>query len=197
MQGRADDASHPSARLAAEPSAAESSAAETFARFYRQHHDRLRYRLRVLVRDDDTAEDLVADTMVLIWSRWSELDGPGDAAAGFPRLRAYAYTTAHFKARNHQRSTTHHEPLSGADLENALASRHDASSGVEYAETMEQIGRLPEQQRRTLQLKLDGYDDREIAARLGVERTTVRSNLVHARRKITDYLHRKDPARKS
>ncbi|MEV8440778.1 sigma-70 family RNA polymerase sigma factor [Actinosynnema sp. NPDC051121] len=160
-------------------------------KFYKQHYARLRYRLRVLVRDDAAAEDLLADTMTLMWSRWRELAGPSDEADGFPRMRAYAYRTAYLKLVRYRQRVNYDSSLTCFEAESEIfASYNDASVGVELAETVREIARLPEQQRQTLVLKLLGYEDEEVAEKLGVKQATVRSNLTHARRKIVDYLAR-------
>lgn len=171
-----------------ETSSACLEAQESFERFYRRHYNMLRVRLRVLTRNNEVAEDLLADTMTLMWSRWMDLDGPGDEAAGFPRLRSYAYTTAHNKVQAYRRSTSQHTVLDPEVELEQLVSHVDASSGIALAETIAQIGRLPEQQQRTLVLKLLGLADREVADELGVGVTTVRSNLAYARKKLADYL---------
>jgi RNA polymerase sigma-70 factor (ECF subfamily) len=161
----------------------------SFVAFYKEHYRQLRNRLRVLTRDDAVAEDLLADTMILMWSRWHDLAGASDERNGFPRMRAYAYRTAYLKLLGHRRVANHDSSLTNFELESEIfASHNDASVGVELAETIREIARLPEQQRQTLVLKLLGYDDEEVAEKLGVKQATVRSNLTHARRKIVGYL---------
>lgn len=163
----------------------------SFVAFYKQHYRQLRYRLRVLTRDDAVAEDILADTMTLMWSRWQELAGVSDEPHGFPRMRAFAYRTAYLKHLKHREKASRDSSLTSFEVESEVfASYNDASVGAELAETIGEIARLPEQQRQTLMLKLLGYDDEEVAEKLGVKPTTVRSNLTHARRKIVHYLAR-------
>ena len=160
----------------------------TFENFYNQHYPRLMNHVGGLVGDRVSAEDIVADTLTLMWIRWESLDGPRDATAGFPRMRGYAYTTARHKVMEFLRSARRSCSLADDELESVLVGRSGGVSGIDTAETFRAIRSLPDRQRQVVGMRILGFDDREVAEWLGVGEGTVRSHLAQARRKLLDHL---------
>jgi RNA polymerase sigma factor (sigma-70 family) len=141
------------------------------------------------IGDRAAVEDIVADTMTLMWQRWEELGGPDDEVHGFPQMRVYAYRTARFKMLELTRWRRLTEPLGSIDPESAVFATHsNASHSAEEQDTLRIIRALPERQRRALALRMLGYEDREVAQVLGIGEGTVRSHLATARRKLHEYL---------
>jgi RNA polymerase sigma factor (sigma-70 family) len=165
------------------------SDADSFAKFHHKHYAPLRAWLRARVDEPAAAEDLLAETIMILWQRWSKLGGPRDEADGFPRMRSFAYKTAQNKVfelwRKSQRSFSveHFDP--DAVMFSSLSS---PSSHAEMYETLEVIGKLPEQQRRAMAMRVFGFENWEVAEALGVGEGTVRTHLAIARRKLIDYL---------
>lgn len=176
---------HGATSLTARPDAA------TFAKFYHECRDPLYRSVLGLVRDPVAAEDIVADTMTLMWQRWSEINrSHNEDADGFPRMRAFAHTTARYKVLDFWRRSKRDYPVESFDPDSGIfASSSSASYRTEFEETLRVIGELPDRQRRALALRIWGYDDSEVAEQFGVGEATVRSHLSIARRKVFDYLN--------
>lgn len=165
------------------------SSSDSFARFYRQHRENLGRAAWALVGDLTAAEDIVAETAELMWSRWNQIGGPGDEATGFRRMRSFARSTVHHKALEYYRRSRRDYPLAQVDLEYELSAM-PAGAGfhVGLEEALHILRELPGRQRLALAMRVLGYDDGEVAEQLGVGEGTVRCHIALARQKITKYL---------
>lgn len=149
-----------------------------------KHGEELARHIRRIVQDDDTAQDLLQDTMIR-------------AHAALPRLRAGANTRAwlyriatnaslnHLRSRARERAALRRhaaelEPSPGADGDGL----HDAADEQRVA-LWAQVARLPERQRLALTLRIaDELDYEAIARRLGGTAATARANVYQATRKL-------------
>lgn len=110
-------------------------------------------------------------------------DKPPLMPIGFSELRAWCVKRTLWmllnwsrRTRRRQRSVplTNHRKLEGG--------------GHESIEMAEIIEKLPERQKEAIVLRMDGYSYEEIAEKLGVEESTVRSSVRHARVRIANEL---------
>jgi RNA polymerase sigma-70 factor (ECF subfamily) len=145
-----------------------------------KHGEELARHIRRIVRDDDTAQDLLQETMVRAWQALERL-APGS------NERAWLYRIATNASLNHQRSRARERAALGrhaAELAGDAADdgRRDAADreGL-WAE----VARLPERQRLALSLRFaDELDYEEIAARIGGTAAAARANVYQATRRL-------------
>lgn len=136
--------------------------------------------LRRMVRDEDTAQDLLQDTMLRAYRALGRL---GDGA----NERAWLYRIATNAALNH---------LRGRTRERLAMERHareiDVHASGGAGETDEKrlalwhrVASLPERQRIALTLRIaDELEYDEIAARMGSTEETARANVYQATKKL-------------
>ena len=115
--------------------------------------------------DKELARDLVQEVYLAMWLRYDQLDDGANAW----QQRAWVWRTARSVLvdlyRKREPDTV---PLDSLDEE------HLADTTVDYAKHINDImGLLGAEERRLLQMRLDGYDAAEIAQALGIERNTV------------------------
>lgn len=113
----------------------------------------------------ELARDLVQEVYLAMWIRYDQL---GDRANAWQQ-RAWVWRTARSVLvdlyRKREPDTV---PLDSLDEE------HLADTTVDYARHInDMMGLLGDEERRLLQMRLDGYDAAEIAQALGIERNNV------------------------
>ncbi len=145
------------------------------------HGIELARHLRRLVRDDDTAQDLLQDTLLRAHRALTRL-GPG------ANERAWLYRIATNAALNHLRDRArerramerHAREADGYASPNVAAEHEDARFAL-----WQRVAALPERQRVALTLRIAdelGYE--EIAARMGSSAEAARANVYQATRKL-------------
>lgn len=146
---------------------------------YAAHYVRLVRLAVLLVRDVETAEEVVQDSFVAMHGRWGTLAEP-DKALAYLRRAVVNHARSVLRRRGvrarHEASTTpvvRHLP--GAD--------EDALAGERRTAVLDALRRLPDRQREVLALRyyLD-LSEAEIAETLGISRGAVKS---HASRGVT------------
>jgi RNA polymerase sigma-70 factor (ECF subfamily) len=156
-------------------------AAHRIALLLAKHGEELARHIRRIVRDDDTAQDLLQETMIRAYQALGRLtEGANE--------RAWLYRIATNASLNHQRSRAreraalarHAAELTAADPEDGSRGDEDERAGL-WAE----VARLPERQRLALSLRVAdelGYE--EIAARIGGTAAAARANVYQATRRL-------------
>lgn len=141
---------------------------------YAGHYRRLVRLAVLLVRDVETAEEVVQDSFVAMHGRWGRLEDP-DKALAYLRQTVVNRSRSVLRHRGvrerHLRSATHGVPaVEGPDL-------------GERQRVLEALRQLPDRQREVLALRyyLD-LSEAEIASTLGISRGAVKS---HASRGAT------------
>lgn len=166
-----------------------------FAVLYDSHAPRLLGFLKALGAGHDSAEDLAQAT----WLK--ALDAlPRYRARG--RLRQWLFTIAHRQWLDHVRSAWHVRRQDGAAPADALDRADPARGPAEAAATSEEQDRLmaavhalPEVQRRTVLLRIDGeLTFREIAEAMGCPLGTVLWRMKDAERRLAKALGTADRA---
>ena len=130
-------------------------------------------RARRLTRSRDEAEDLVQETLLCVCQRLRE-------NAGIEDLPAYTMRTLSNRARRHWRKTPTEE------LEDHMAiADPDAMVRLHCADTLNAVGRLPEQQRALMVHIIRGETSpARIAQTTGLPLGTVMSRLARARARL-------------
>jgi RNA polymerase sigma-70 factor (ECF subfamily) len=159
-------------------------AAHRIAFLLAKHGDELARHIRRMVRDDDSAQDILQDTRIRAHRALSRL------AAG-SNERAWLYRIATNTSLNHLRSQTREREAlrrHAAERETAVAPHADGRQERDEARRAElwaHVARLPARQRLALTLRLaDELDYEEIARRLGGTAATARANVYQATRKL-------------
>lgn len=113
----------------------------------------------------EQARDLVQEVYLAMWLRYDQLDDGANAW----QQRAWVWRTARSVLVDlYRKRDPDTVPLDSLDEE------HLADTTVDYAKHINDImGLLGAEERRLLQMRLDGYDAAEIAQALGIERNTV------------------------
>ena len=139
--------------------------------------------LRRIVRDDDTAQDLLQDTLLRAHRALTRL-GPG------ANERAWLYRIATNAALNHLRAQVRERrALERAAREADTSPNQDDGRPDTAAERREDLWRrveeLPERQRVALTLRVaDELEYDEIARRMGCTAAAARANVYQATRKL-------------
>ncbi len=150
----------------------------------------LRRYARALMRDPDTADDLVQDSLERAMTRWSQRRREQST-------RAWMFTILHNLAINRLRTRKPaHLPLDDVS-EARLAQAPDQEAAMQRRDLLEALERLPEDQRHLLLLiSLEGLSYAEAAVVTGVPIGTVMSRLARARERLRRLLEEGvDPAR--
>jgi RNA polymerase sigma-70 factor (sigma-E family) len=163
-----------------EPADSLGSVQAALVRLYDGHYAELVRVAVLLVRDRETAEDVVQDAFVQLCRRWDRLDDPGNAV-GY--LRTSVLNGARSALRRRGVARRH----AAAEAERRPGSSPPADEGVADGEqrdaVLRALQRLPRRQREVLVLRhyLD-LPEGEIAGLLGISRGSVKT---HASRAAT------------
>ncbi len=156
-------------------------AAHRIALLLAKHGEELARHIRRIVRDDDTAQDLLQETMLRAWQAVGRL-APGS------NERAWLYRIATNASLNHQRARArerHALERHAAELETARAADDGRGEDGGRAGLWAEVARLPERQRLALSLRVaDELDYEEIAARIGGTAAAARANVYQATRTL-------------
>lgn len=128
--------------------------------------------------DADSAEDVVQDTMLRLWSMHGELDRYGSIEA------LAVVITRRLALSSLRRSST--QALEGIDVIADQLSPEEAMIARQQERYVDDVlSRLPDAQQTLLRLRhLEGYDNAAIAALLGSTEGAVRTALSRARRRV-------------
>jgi len=145
---------------------------------------RLRRYAQVLTRNGSRADDLVQDTLARAWAKRKLWRAGSD-------LRAWLFTIMHNVHVNHAAVARRDARTVAFDPEDESTTPLQPTAGgdpvdrVELREVMQQIDRLPAEQREVLLLTaVDGLHYGEIAALLSIPIGTVMSRVSRAREKL-------------
>jgi RNA polymerase sigma-70 factor (sigma-E family) len=137
---------------------------------YAAHYRRLVRLSVLLVRDQETAEEVVQDSFVAMHGRWRTLRDPDKALA---YLRQTVVNRSRSVLRHRGVQARHTPPVvpdrPGAD--------HDALAAERRRQVLDALRRLPDRQREVIALRyyLD-LSDADIATTLGISRGAVKSH---------------------
>jgi RNA polymerase sigma-70 factor (sigma-E family) len=143
---------------------------------YTAHYRALVRLAALLLRDAQTAEEVVQDSFVAMHGKWRRLRDP-DRALAYLRQSVLNRSRS---ALRHRKVVERHAPAPMPDMPSA---EHEAIGGLEHDRVMEALRRLPRRQREVLVLRyyLD-LSEAQIAETIGISRGSVKS---HAARGIS------------
>ncbi|WP_262248498.1 RNA polymerase sigma factor [Parapedobacter soli] len=152
---------------------------------FKQYHRSLLYFAKSMVRDQETAEELVADSFVKLWQR-------RDAFENGNKVKAFLYIATKNACLNHLKSAHARQAFEGDSLDVLQSVDPDSYAQIVRAELMQQIHdevmKLSEKQREVFRLTFfEELDTHEIAERLGMTPTAIfanRSRAIEALRNI-------------
>ena len=147
---------------------------EAVAELYGSHYRQLVRLSVLLVRDPETAEEVVQDSFVAMHGRWRSLDDPHK---GLAYLRQTVVNRSRSVLR-HRGVQTKYAPVLEAD---ARGTADATAEGVRRRVVLDALQKLPTRQREVLALRyyLD-LDEATIAEALGISRGAVKSHASRA-----------------
>jgi RNA polymerase sigma-70 factor (sigma-E family) len=143
---------------------------EAVEQLYATHYRSLVRLAVLLVRDQETAEEVVQDSFVAMHGRWGSLEDPGK---GLAYLRQTVVNRSRSVLR-HRKVRARHEPAAAPEVPGA---DHAALQVVRRRAVLDALQGLPRRQREVLVLRyyLD-LDEGSIARELGISRGAVKSH---------------------
>ncbi|MBP3725890.1 MAG: sigma-70 family RNA polymerase sigma factor [Bacteroidaceae bacterium] len=147
---------------------------------FKNEAERLRSWLAHVARrympDDDSAEDIVQETLVRLWRQHRQLHHP---------IQPWAKTVLRNIAIDELRKKKKTVPLNNdVDIGTDNGDEYNADR---VERMMKIVANLPEQQQRILTLRhLEGLDMKSLAAEAGANEAAVRQQLSRARRAVRD-----------
>jgi RNA polymerase sigma factor (sigma-70 family) len=157
----------------------------SFEDFFRhEYHRTARLLLATTGLNQCEAQDMAQEAFLVMFKRWGEFSTN-------PSARAFLTTVALRLARKHALRTLPEVVIGDAsDLADALVSAEDKPGEVEQVQLILRVlGQLPRAQATTFAHTIDGLSPAEISKVLDITPETVRSNLRHARKRLTTILH--------
>jgi RNA polymerase sigma factor (sigma-70 family) len=149
----------------------------SYADWYDHHWEPTRNLATRLLRDAAAAEDVAAEVLCRVWARWQ--------SAGVPRWPAAYLAQA---TRNAVASTIRRNVRDRRMLERLESDRQEPDPGdriAERAAVADLLDRLPPAEREAVVLYyLEELSADEIATRLGIRPSSVRSRLCRSRRRL-------------
>jgi len=150
-----------------------------FRVLFDRHKRRVYLACKVFLQDANAAEDATQETFLRAFQNLNGFSG-GHFGAWLTRIARNVCIDA-WRRRRRQAETGEEHLVSVGDkhsLEDAAAMRAAA------ARLREEMAKLPEHQRRCLELKIEGHSYEEMAALTGLPVTAVKSHLQNGRRML-------------
>jgi RNA polymerase sigma-70 factor (ECF subfamily) len=164
--------------------------AQAFHTLYVAYHRRLARFLTRLTRQYDVAEEVINDTLWVVWCKAPEFRGESRVSTW---IMGIAYRRA-LKALQRLHSVNRHLTLAAVEAETAVESPQDAAALQEWIERA--LAQLPEEQRMVIELTYYlGHSCDEVASIMDCPVNTVKTRMFHARRKLRTLLPRLESVR--
>lgn len=152
---------------------------------FRRYQRRLLYFAKSMVRDLETAEELVADSFVKLWQRQGTFENDD-------KVKAFLYIATKNACLNHLNSAHARQAFDSEALDVLQGADPDSYARIVRAELMQQVHsevmKLPDKQRDVFRLTFfEELDTDEIAERLDMSPSAIfanRSRAVEALRKV-------------
>jgi RNA polymerase sigma-70 factor (ECF subfamily) len=162
---------------------------QAFQSLYVSYHRRLARFLTRLTRQYDVAEEIINDTLWVVWCKAPEFRGESQVSTW---IMGIAYRRA-LKTLGRLRTTARQTALAAADAEVATGSGADTTELQEWIRHA--LDQLPMEQRMVLELTYFlGHSCEEIAEIMDCPVNTVKTRMFHARRKLRTLLPQSDGA---
>lgn len=150
---------------------------DTFQNLYKTHYNRVYYAALKMTKDPSLAEDVLQETFIKAYDKLGEVKEEG-------KVGAWLATIAKRKAIDCLRKN---KRLVSLPVEELPFTDYEVVEGVvelklEIEETFHKISVLPKKLRVVLKMScLEGLQEKEIAKRLGISSSCVKSRLYRAR----------------
>jgi RNA polymerase sigma-70 factor, ECF subfamily len=156
---------------------------DAFRELYLRYHRRLARFLARLTRGREDAEEVINDTLWIVWQRAADFRGASRVSTWIMGIAYRRALKLIRRAATHARAMT----LEQSDCDVATGDAHDATSNRQLVEQALQT--LPLEQRLVLELTyyLD-HSCEEIAEIMECPVNTVKTRMFHARRKLRSFL---------
>jgi RNA polymerase sigma-70 factor (ECF subfamily) len=155
--------------------------ARDFEAFFKTNYRPLVWTLMRMGATTAEAEDVLQETMLLIYGRWSEIKEP----LGFARVAA---VRALLRTKRRSQDLTSRLAAGGWLPVPWEEAKLESADGTEVRAVLDLISRLPAKQREVMALTFDGYTANEIAKMLQIKVSTVGVHLHRARQALRDAL---------
>jgi RNA polymerase sigma factor (sigma-70 family) len=154
-----------------------------FDPFFRTHFARVARAAALIAGDAGTGQDVAQEAFIRLFQRWEDM-------ASDEHARNFAYKVAFNLARSHLRK---HLRLVPSGLRHADDVAQTSEPPGEWGHVTGALGDLPRRQRACVVLVDYADMDAESAGRvLGINASTVRVHLMHARRALRERLQGED-----
>lgn len=148
-----------------------------------RHGEELARHIRRIVRDDDTAQDILQDTMIRAHGALARLAQGANTRAWLYRI-ATNVSLNHLRSRRRERAALERAAVE-RDAGGPIGAEDHGADDTRRAALWARVAGLPERQRLALTLRLaDELDYEEIARRLGGTAQAARANVYQATRKL-------------
>jgi RNA polymerase sigma-70 factor (ECF subfamily) len=173
--------------------------ARAFEVLFRRYHPRLVAFFRGRTHDPHAAEELVQETMMVVWQRAARFSGtcrPSTWILGIGYRKFLEWQRAARKTRLSSAQRSQSSSEEAVDQEEAIDASADLDQHVRREMLIERVHEalreLPEDHRAVLELAFQqGLSYGEIAQVLDIPPGTVKSRMFHARRKLKEILEQK------
>ncbi|MDP9341417.1 MAG: sigma-70 family RNA polymerase sigma factor [Actinomycetota bacterium] len=154
--------------------------AEPFEAFYEAEHDRLYRALYLLTGGSHEAEELMQETFVRVWERWTRRGPPDDPVAYLYRTAMNTFRMGYRRARMALSKVVRPGPP------------RDRFAEVDLAEDLRlaMVDLTPRQRQAIVLTAFLGYEPADAARVLGIRASTVRALTTQARAAIRDRIGR-------
>jgi RNA polymerase sigma-70 factor (sigma-E family) len=150
---------------------------EAVTALYAAHYRSLVRLAALLVRDVETAEEVVQDAFVAMHGAWRRLHDP-DKALAYLRQTVVNRSRSALRRR---RTAGRHVQTARRDLPDAPSAEHGALAHLDRAAIMTALGDLPRRQREVVVLRYYAdLSEADIAEALGISRGSVKSHASRA-----------------
>ena len=157
-----------------------------FTALYRHYSIPLYYNILSLVKDENTAEELVQEVFTKIWRQHSSITIEKNFAA-------YLFVTARNRVFDFFRQLTKEQALY-AKIKSLASEQYDQIEQTLFARENadllnKAIATLPPQRRRAFELcKIEGLTYREASEKMGVSLSTLKDHMIYALDAIRSYI---------
>jgi RNA polymerase sigma-70 factor (ECF subfamily) len=149
-----------------------------------KHGEELARHIRRIVRDDDTAQDILQDTLIRAHQALGRLRADANARAWLYRIATNA-SLNHLRSRSRERAALLRHAAEHETVVHPDAHGRSSDDPARQAALWAEVARLPERQRLALSLRVAdelGYE--EIAARIGGTAAAARANVYQATKRL-------------
>jgi RNA polymerase sigma-70 factor, ECF subfamily len=162
-----------------------------FEALYRRYYRRVFHFVARLVRNDSTAEEVVADVMFALWQGAATFEGSSSVSTWLLGIAWRQAMKTLEKNRKHTRTDADQEILDHAiDIHPSANPEAAAHSDSYNAILLEAIAALGDHHRIVVELTAEGHSYGEIARITGSCENTVRTRMFHARQQLKRFLAR-------